>query len=245
MIGGGNIDWVKAQVSQDTGICKAYIHEKEANAPISKSRDPLSPIVLDRVHRDVFEKLLVPSLGRFLYFYFMSFTNDHSRYCGIYAIKSKADAFSTFRKWLSMIEMQTGRKLKDFIRMVVVSTYSLSWKLSNPSVGTVPLLIVSEHPQRNGIAKRFNWTLLLARLILYPMNLGTEYCAATLNVAVHVRNGVTTQGIPELTISHEAMLGQKPDVNHLWVLGSRCWDKVGKESRSKPCRQLRDAVWMG
>lgn len=59
MIWNGIIDGIRADVLKDTRICKACILGKAKRFPISKSRVPLSPNVLEMIHEDVCRKLPV------------------------------------------------------------------------------------------------------------------------------------------------------------------------------------------
>ena len=59
---------------------------------------------------DVCGKLNTKSLGGTEYF--LTFSDDHTRYVWIYFIKSKAEEFKWFVEWKAMVETSTDRKLK-------------------------------------------------------------------------------------------------------------------------------------
>ena len=66
---------------------------------------------LDYVHSDLWGSPHIPlSLSRSQYF--ISFIDDFSRKVWVYFLKTKDEAFGKFLEWKSLIEKQTGRKIK-------------------------------------------------------------------------------------------------------------------------------------
>jgi hypothetical protein len=45
--------------------------------------------------------------------YFISFIDDYSRYCYIYLIVEKTQAFDTFKSFKSKIELQLNKRIKS------------------------------------------------------------------------------------------------------------------------------------
>ncbi|KAL0406058.1 UNVERIFIED_CONTAM: hypothetical protein Slati_3919700 [Sesamum latifolium] len=66
--------------------------------------------LLDLVHTDVYGPLSISARGGFSYF--ITFTDDHSRYGYIYLIKYKSEAFGRFKEYRLEVENQTNRKIK-------------------------------------------------------------------------------------------------------------------------------------
>ncbi|KAL0394652.1 UNVERIFIED_CONTAM: hypothetical protein Slati_4431400 [Sesamum latifolium] len=66
--------------------------------------------LLNLIHTDVCGPLNTPARGR--YSYFITFTDDHSRYGYVYLIRYKSEAFERFKQYRLEIENQTGRKIK-------------------------------------------------------------------------------------------------------------------------------------
>ena len=65
---------------------------------------------LELVHTDVCGPLNVQAWGGFEYF--ITFTDDHSRYGYIYIMHHKSKAFEKFRQFKSEIEKQLGKTIK-------------------------------------------------------------------------------------------------------------------------------------
>ncbi|KAL0433500.1 UNVERIFIED_CONTAM: hypothetical protein Slati_2684300 [Sesamum latifolium] len=66
--------------------------------------------LLDLVHTDVCGPLSVPARGGFSYF--ITFTDDHSRYGYVYLMRYKSKAFGRFKEYRLEVENQTNCKIK-------------------------------------------------------------------------------------------------------------------------------------
>ena len=54
--------------------------------------------------------------------YFLTFTNDHSRYGHVYLLKYKSEVFEKFKEYKSEVENQLRKVLKSFDHIEVVNT---------------------------------------------------------------------------------------------------------------------------
>ncbi|KAL0449039.1 UNVERIFIED_CONTAM: hypothetical protein Slati_1460300 [Sesamum latifolium] len=66
--------------------------------------------LLDLVHTDVHGPLSIPTRGGFSYF--ITFTDDNSRYGYVYIMRYKSEAFGRFKEYRLEVENQTNRKIK-------------------------------------------------------------------------------------------------------------------------------------
>ncbi|XP_011101267.1 uncharacterized protein LOC105179360 [Sesamum indicum] len=66
--------------------------------------------LLDLIHTDVCGPLNTPTRGGFSYF--ITFTNDHSRYGYLYLIRYKSEVFRRFKEYRLEVENQIDRKIK-------------------------------------------------------------------------------------------------------------------------------------
>jgi hypothetical protein len=81
--------------------------------------------ILDLIHSDVFGPVLIPSLGK--YVYYVSFIDDFSRNRWIYFLRNKYKVFDKFKEFKALVENQTEKKIKvlrtdnggEFCRSVV------------------------------------------------------------------------------------------------------------------------------
>src|SRR5215216_1877124 len=69
--------------------------------------------LLDIIHIDVYSPMSVEARGR--YRYFLTFTDDLSRYGYIYLMKHKSETFEKFNEFQSEVENHCNKKIK-FLR---------------------------------------------------------------------------------------------------------------------------------
>ncbi|KAL0359903.1 UNVERIFIED_CONTAM: hypothetical protein Sangu_0839700 [Sesamum angustifolium] len=62
------------------------------------------------IHMDVCGSLNTPARGGFSYF--ITFTDDHSRYGYVYLMRYKSEAFRRFKEYRLEVENRTGHKIK-------------------------------------------------------------------------------------------------------------------------------------
>ena len=61
---------------------------------------------LQLVHADICEPMQTQSLGGSRYF--ITFTDDYSRYCSTYFLKSKSEALEKFKEFQTSVETESG-----------------------------------------------------------------------------------------------------------------------------------------
>jgi hypothetical protein len=62
------------------------------------------------MHNDVFGPMLVPSLGK--YVYYVSFIDNFSRNTWIYFLNNKSEFFDKFKEFKARVENQTEKRIK-------------------------------------------------------------------------------------------------------------------------------------
>jgi hypothetical protein len=62
------------------------------------------------VHTDVCGLMSVPARGG--YEYFITYTNDYSRYGFVYLIRHKSEAFERFKEFMTKAEKQLSKHIK-------------------------------------------------------------------------------------------------------------------------------------
>jgi len=244
MVRNGVVEGVKVDLKKNIDRCKGCVYGKITRAPIPRSRGARATRVLELVHTDVCVKFPVPSLGGSLSF--VSFIDDCSRYSWVYPILHKNDVFGVFKKWLAMVEKSHDKDLKVLQSDnggEYISKEMLGY-LENRGIRHKPT--TPRNPYQNGVAERLNRTLKeLIRSMLHHRSLPKKFWAEALNVAVHVRNRVTTRGLGPKTTPFEVLFGRKPNLSYLRVFGSRCWYRVGHQQVDKLDRRAREAVMIG
>ncbi|KAL0434188.1 UNVERIFIED_CONTAM: hypothetical protein Slati_2753100 [Sesamum latifolium] len=152
--------------------------------------------LLDLVHTDVCGPLSIPARGGFSYF--ITFTDDHSRYGYVYLMRYKSEAFGRFKEYRLEVENQTSRKIKalrsdrggeylsgEFIDYLKENGILSQWT----PPGT---------PQLNGVAERRNRTLLdMVRSMMSFTELPPSFWGHALETAVKLLNISPSKSIPQ------------------------------------------------
>ncbi|KAL0434657.1 UNVERIFIED_CONTAM: hypothetical protein Sradi_0173600 [Sesamum radiatum] len=85
-------------------------HARLGHISKDRIRSAIAKGLLDLVHIDVCGPLSIPARGGFSYF--ITFTDDHSRYGYVYLMRYKSETFGRFKEYRLEVENQTNRKIK-------------------------------------------------------------------------------------------------------------------------------------
>jgi hypothetical protein len=154
------------------------------------------------VHSDVCGSKQVPSMGGS--HYFVTFTDDHSKWSDVFCMKLKSEVLDCFKKWQKRVECFTGCKIRSLRSDNGGEYLSCALKDHLTEHGITRQLTVPYTPQQNGTAERLNRTLLNStRSMLKHMNCEKIFWAEAVNSACYIKNRVTTTGLPNNTTPHE------------------------------------------
>ncbi|KAL0307336.1 UNVERIFIED_CONTAM: Retrovirus-related Pol polyprotein from transposon TNT 1-94 [Sesamum radiatum] len=136
---------------------ESFLRGKMTRKPFV-GQSKLANDLLDLIHTDVCGALNTHTRGGFSYF--ITFTDDHSRYGYVYLMRYKSEAFMRFKEFRLEVENQTGRKIKT-LRSDRGGEY-LSGEFIDylKKKGIVSQWTPPGTPQLNGVAERRNRTLL-------------------------------------------------------------------------------------
>ncbi|GJY49115.1 putative RNA-directed DNA polymerase [Tanacetum coccineum] len=147
-------------------VCKSCLLGKMTKSPFTGTCERGEGL-LDLVHTDVCGPFR--SATKDGKCYYVTFTDDFSRYGYVYLIKRKSDTFKVFKKYQNKVENQLGRKIK----------------LTPPRT-----------PQLNGVAERRNRTLLdMVRSMMCRATLPISFWGYALETATHILNLVPTKKV--------------------------------------------------
>jgi len=197
--------------------------------------------VLDLVHSDVcgpFKK----SLGGARYF--VTFIDDHSRKTWVYTLKTKDQVFQVFKQFLTLVERETGKKLKC-IRTDNGGEYQGQFDAYCKEHGIRHQFTPPKTPQLNGLAERMNRTLIeRTRCLLSHSKLPKAFWGEALVTAAYVLNHS-----PCVPLQYEApekiWSGRDISYDQLRVFGCKAYVHVPKDERSKLDVKTRECVFIG
>ena len=123
----------------------------------SKYRSNRRDTQLALVHSDLCGPMPNLSLGGASYF--MTFIDDYSRKVWVYFLKHKDEALGVFKKFLSFVENQCGKKLKCLRTDNGGEYVSKAFQDFCESRGIKRELTAPYNPPQNGVAERMNRTI--------------------------------------------------------------------------------------
>ena len=150
--------------------------------------------------------------------YFVTFTDDYSRYTTVVLIKNKSDVFQAFKNYLAQMENQTERKVKFFVSDNGGEYTSNVFQDLLVERGIIFSPTTPRSPELNGVAERMNRTINdKARTMLIASGLPQSYWGHAVQAATHIKNRCPTRfsGITPFQGYH----GTIPNVGHLRVFG--------------------------
>ena len=138
-------------------LCESCLEGKMTKRPFN-SKGNRATNVLELVHTDVCGPINVQARGG--YEYFITFTDDYSRYGYVYLMRHKSEAFEKFKEYRTETEKQLGGYIKK-LRSNRGGEYLLgTFRDYLSENGIISQLSAPGTPQQNGVAERRNRTLL-------------------------------------------------------------------------------------
>jgi len=144
-----------------------------------------------------------------------------------------------------MVEKQTGKCIK-ILRSDQGGEYkSKAFNTYCKSNGIQQQFTVPHTPQQNGVAERWNRTLVeSARSMLQGKNISNGFWAEAVNTAVYLKNRCPTKQLVFQT-PFEVLHGYKPDVSHFKVFGCTAFAHIPKANRRKLDAKSIKCVFIG
>ena len=130
------------------------------------------------------------------YRYFLTFTDDLSRYGYIYLMKHKFETFEKFKSFQSEVENHHNKKIK-FLRSDRGGEYlSYEFGLHLKQYGIVSQLTAPGTPQHNGVSERHNRTLLdMVRSMMSLTDLPLSFWVYALEMAAFTLNRAPSKSV--------------------------------------------------
>ena len=210
--------------------CEACFLGKMTKSSFNGSPERVSDL-LELIHSDVCGPMSTTARGGF--HYFITFTDDFSRYGYVYLMKHKSETFEKFKEFQSEVENQRGKKIKA-LRSDRGGEY-LSHEFSNhlKSCGIVSQLTPPGTPQRNGVSERRNRTLLdMVRSMMSQSDLPLSFWGYALEIAAHTLNRVPSKYV--VKTPYEMWNGKSPKLSFLKIWGCDAFVKRLQSDKLTP-----------
>ncbi|KAL5499747.1 hypothetical protein EMCRGX_G011207 [Ephydatia muelleri] len=176
--------------------------------------------------------------------YFVTFVDDYSRFCRVYFMKRKSEAFDKFKEFERCSTNECGLSIGIFRSDNGGEYISKEFEKFLLDKGIHHELSAPYSPAQNGVAERINRTLMeSARTMMAQAGLSDKYWAEAVVTGTFLRNRVPTSSFKEKTTPFEKWYEKKPDLSHLRVFGCMAYayipDANRKDKLSKKAEKLR------
>ena len=207
--------------------CESCLEGKMTKRPFSAKGNRATQC-LELVHTDVCGPMNIQARGG--YEYFVTFTDDFSRFGYVYLMRRKSETFEKFKEYRAMVERQTEKLIKT-LRSDRGGEYLLGeFDDFLKEEGIVSQLTAPGTPQQNGVSERRNRTLLdMVRSMMSYSSLPDSFWGYALETAAYVLNQVPSKAVPGTP--YERWSGRKSSLNHLRIWG--CPAHVLRQKTSK------------
>jgi transposase InsO family protein len=189
--------------------------------------------LLELVHTDVCGPMATQARGG--YSYFITFTDDLSRFGYVYLMKYKSEAFDKFKEYRAEVEKQTGKSIKTLRSDRGGEYLSREFLDYLKECGIVSEWTPPGTSQHNGVAERRNRTLLdMMRSMLSFTDLPISFWGYALETSIYLLNKVPTKSVSRTP--YEIWKGKRPSLKHLKIWGCPAYvkmqdtDKLGARS---------------
>ena len=210
--------------------CEPCLMGKMTKTPFSGTMERASDL-LEIIHTDVCGPMSVEARGG--YRYFLTFTDDLSRYGYVYLMKHKSETFEKFKQFQSEVENHRNKKIK-FLRSDRGGEYlSFEFGAHLRQCGIVSQLTPPGTPQRNGVSERRNRTLLeMVRSMMSLTDLPLSFWGYALETAAFTLNRAPSKSVE--TTPYELWYGKRPKLSFLKVWGCDAYVKKLQPEKLEP-----------
>ena len=228
------------QGTDKTSPCEACVKGKHSRKPFKSTGARSTKDLLELIHSDVCGPMPTASIGGAKYF--VTFIDDFTRYCFVYFMNSKTEVVEKFKEFKHLVENQRIKALRTDTGLEYVNSH-LSRILKNN--GIFHEKTVAYSPEQNGLAERFNRTLLeCMRSMLMDSGVGGDFWAEAIATAAYLKNRSPTKALKSVT-PYEAWTKRKPDLRHLRIFGCKALVRIPTAFRKKLDSKSKECIFVG
>ena len=178
--------------------------------------------LLGLIHTDVCGPLSTNARGGFQYF--ITFTDDLSRYGYVYLMKHKSESFEKFKIFKNEVQNQLGKNIKTLRSDRGGEYLSQEFVDHLRDCGIVSQLTPPGTPQWNGVSERRNRTLLdMVRSMMSQTDLPISFWGYALETAAFILNRVPSKAVEKTP--YEIWTGKTPSLSFLKIWGCQAYVK--------------------
>ncbi|KAK8557934.1 hypothetical protein V6N12_010157 [Hibiscus sabdariffa] len=187
--------------------------------------------LLGLIHSDVCGPMNTQARGGF--HYFITFTDDFSRYGYIYFMCHKSKVLEKFKEFRNEVQNQHGKSIKALRSDRGGEYLSHEFDELLKECGIVSLLTPPGTPQWNGVSKRINRTLLdMVRSMMSHSDLPISFWGHALETTAFTLNRVPSKSVQKTP--HEMWTGKRPSMSFMKIWGYKAYVKHQMSTKLEP-----------
>ena len=213
-------------------ICKSCLLGKMTKDPFTGHSERVTDL-LGLIHTDVCGPLSIAARGG--YQYFITFTDDFSRYGYVFLMRHKSESFEMFKVFQNEVQNQLGKTIKALRSDRGGEYLSQEFNDHLTNCGIISQLTPPETPQWNGVSERRNRTLLdMVRSMMSQTDLPPSFWGYALETAAFTLNRLPSKAVEKTP--YELWTGKRPTLSFLKIWGCEAYvrrqasDKLGPKS---------------
>ncbi|KAJ9545029.1 hypothetical protein OSB04_024736 [Centaurea solstitialis] len=196
--------------------CESCLSGKMTKQPFNNENERATDL-LEIIHTDVCGPFSHVARGG--YRYFITFTDDFSRYGYVYLMRHKSESYERFKEFQNEVQNQLDKRIK-FLRSDRGGEY-LSDEFDNHLM------------EQNGVSERRNRTLLdMVRTMMCHSTLPISFWGHALETAAHILNRAPTKSVEKTP--YELWKGKKPNISFLKIWGCEVYVKRPTSEKLRP-----------
>ena len=253
-LGHSGIDQLKATITKNNSINKNILNfNSDWNCKTCyKGKLSVKPIVgnlvkankpLEIIYSDVCGPIQVNSIDGFRYY--VSFIDDFTRMSIVMLIKTKSDISTAFQEYVNLVQNQLKFKIKTLHSDNGTEYTSKSFQEILKYHGIIHSTTAPYTPQQNGVAERYNRTLVeSATCLLSEHNIDIRFWSYAIKYANMIRNRLSTHKLNNKS-PYSMWFNKNPDLSHFRTFGCLAINEIPKIYRKKFDFHSQDCIYLG
>jgi hypothetical protein len=223
MIAAKACDGLQLDGSSEMSTCASCDHAKTTRKPIQKTRIlPRAKSFGDEIHSDVWGPSPVQGISK--HKYYVSFTDDYTRWTAIFPMKVKSETFAHYKSFEAWCKTQFNASIKTLHSDRGGEYMSIAFDSHLAKKGTTRIAAPHDTSEYNGVSERLNRTVLeRTRAFLHASGLPKFLWSEAISHVVWLKNRTTTRALPEGKTPYEMLYKTKPDLSRLFDWGAPIW----------------------
>lgn len=231
------------KINIEKELCGSCLLGKQTRQIFPQSTKYRATTVLELLHGDLCGPITPSTMSKNRYIFVL--IDDCSRYMWTLLLKEKSETFSKFKRFKSLIELETGERIKTFRTDRGGEFVSQEFNSFCDNSGIKRHLTAPYMPQQNGVVERRNRTLLeMTRSMLKHMKLPNFLWGEAIRHATYLINRMATRSLKECT-PYEALRHKKPNIEHIRVFGCISFARIETPHLKKLDDRSRMLVHLG